>query len=166
MKKRVFLCIGVLYVIFSIIVTVFIFKRNENGAFETSDNLYVHSSKIEEYSSSSLVRFSKKDNIANMVDKEIYYFDSSKKVKKGKMTSYSTNDKVFVVDDDPHDVSLYLGIPNKEYKIVGAIISFFTNKIVFLIFIIIPVIVLLIYELYLLYRYKRSRDNKNEKNTK
>lgn len=168
MKKKLLLVLGILYIMFAIIITIFLFKKNEYNVYETKNSYYICNSSITEYSDSSLVKFNKTDNIASMVDRKVYYFDKSNDIKKGKMESYNEKDNIFMIDDVPYEANHFIGLPSRSYILIGSAINFFTNKIAYLVCIIIPVVLLLVFEVYLLIRYikRKKKGNKDEKDTK
>ena len=167
MKKRILLIIGSLYIIFAIIITIFLFNKNEYGIYETKNSYFICNEAITEYSNSTLVKFDKNNKIESFIDRKIYYLDNNKEVKKEKVESYDKKQDIFMINDVPYESKYFLGQPSRGYILVGTLIKFLNNKIPYLIFIIIPVVLLLIFEIYLLIRYmKKKKDNKDEKDTK
>ncbi len=164
MKGKIIAIIGVIYVILSVFVTKFLLDRNDYGAFETNDNYYVCDKVIEEYSKGSLVKFTKMDDYSALVNEKVYYFDEDKTLKSAELVAYDKDEKIFTIGDINHSSDSLLGKPTKGYALVGAIISFLTTKVFYLLFIIIPVVFLLIYEIYLLTIYFRNGKNRKEAN--
>ena len=168
MKGKLIVIIGIIYVILSVVVTKFLLDRNDYGAFETSSNYYVYSDKIEEYSNTSLVKFSKENDYTSLINKKVYYYNDDKEIQSDILTDYNKDEKIFTINDTNYNVEKMLGIPSKGYLLLGVIINFLTTKLFYLIFIIIPVTILLIYEIYLLFVYIRNgksrKSDNNERN--
>ena len=161
MKRKSFLICGIIYTIIALIITGFLLIRNEYGVFETKNSYFLCDEAITEYRASSLVKFDKKIN-DEKVDKEVYYFDENKNIKKDSLESFNQDEKVFTVNNSNYNYDNFLGIPSASFWGIGAIINFFTKKFVYLLFVIIPVTLLLGYEIYLLYLYIKNNKNKRE----
>ncbi len=164
MKGKIIAVVGVIYVILSVFVTKFLLDRNDYGVFETNDNYYVSDKTIDEYSNGSLVKFAKMDDYSSLVNEKVYYFNEGKQLKSATLGAYDKDEKVFTIESTNYNVENLLGKPSNGYILIGAILSFLTTKVFYLLFIIIPVVFLLIYEIYLLSIYIRGGKNRKEAN--
>lgn len=166
MKGKIITIIGVIYVILSVFVTKFLLDRNENNVFETEKAYYYCNSEIKEYGSTHLVKFDKLDDYSSLVGNDVYYFDTNKQLKNGKLESFDKKENVFSINETNHTVDNLLGVPKKGYFLLGSVINVLTTRVFYLIFIIIPIAFLFVYEIYLLSIYVRNSKNRRDNNEK
>ena len=166
MKKKILIVVLVIYALLVLIATKALLDRNEFGVYETGSNYY-YSGEIENYSSSSLLKFEKRDNLDDLIDKDVYYFDNEKHLKQGKLSEYDTKLETVTVDDVKYGMKNYLGVVSGETKVIGSILNVLTSKGFYFVFVIIPIVILFMFEIYLLYIYashnKDGKDNDDDK---
>ncbi len=166
MKKRLLVIALIIYALLVLISTKALLDRNEYGVFETR-NGYYYSDKLEGYSDSSLLKFSKKVEYEKLVDQDVYYFDQDKSIQLNKLSSYDSEKELFTINGEEYKKENFLGVVDKEYKLLGSILNVITSKGFYFIFIIIPIVILFMLEIYLLVRYvdynKNRKDNNDEK---
>ena len=166
MKKKILVIALIIYAVLVLISTKALLDRNENGVFETKNNYY-YSGEVENYSSSSLLKFSKNVDKEKLVDQDVYYFDAAKALKINKLSSYDKEKDILTIDGENYHSDNFLGVVDHEYKVVGSLLNIITSKGFYFVFIIIPIVVLFMLEIYLLFKYidynKNRKDNNNEK---
>ena len=167
MKKNIKRIMGVVYIILAIFVTKFLLDRNDFGVFETNSSYYVSNSAIKEYSNTSLVKFDRSNDYSDLIGEKVYYFNDDGMLKDEMLESFDKENKTFNIGGVTYKISNMLGKPSNGYAVLGALLSFFTTKIVYLLLVILPVFLLLVYEVYLLVIYlkngKNGKDLKNDK---
>ncbi len=166
MKKKILVIVLIIYALLVLISTKALLDRNENGVFETKNNYY-YSGEIADYPKSSLLKFAKDVDYKELVDKEVFYFDRDKTLRLDKLTSYDEEKEELTIAGEKYKTGYFLGVIDKEYKVLGSILSIITSKGFYFIFIIIPIVILFMFEIYLLFKYvdynKNRKDNNNEK---
>lgn len=170
MKKKLLIFSFIIYIIIAIIATKALLDRNEYGVFVTKNNYYICNEKIKEYDGSSLVRFAKNVDYEEMIDEEVYYFDTDNDLKKDKLVSYDKEQSLFSINNEVFEGDKVLGRPDKAYQIVGSLLNIITSRAFYLIFVIIPILALFIYEIRLLVIYvahsKNRKDNEDDTKAK
>ncbi len=165
MKKKALIIIGAVYLLLALFITACMLKRNDYGIINTKKYSYIVTDAIDKYDDNDLIRFPKKSN-EYYLDKEAYYYDESKMLRKG--TINEIKDNLFTIDGVVNYNVLIIGTPDKSYNLIGGIINTFTNKAIYLIFIILPVFILFVYEIYLFVFYlketKQGKEDNNETN--
>ena len=169
MKKKILVIALVIYALLVLISTKALLDRNEFGVFETKNNYY-YSGEIENYSSSSLLKFAKNVDFTKLVDENIYYFDKDRALKYDKLSSYDSEKETLTINGDSYKKYNILGVVDSECKVLGSLLNVITSKGFYFAFIIIPIVILFMFEIYLLFKYvdynKNRKDNNNEKKPK
>ena len=140
----------IVFIILAIIITVFYFHRDERGDFKFSHTKYVHNAGISEYSNSSMVSFPIKGDYSNLVNKEVYYYESNN-LRRGNLSSISLQSGKFMIDGTEHNTTDFLGQPSGGILILGSVLGFLTEKIDYICGILLPGILCLIYEGFAIY---------------
>ena len=167
-KKLVIkIIIGIFLIIYFLLVILlcsFILKENKYGISESNKKSYIiinENNKTDRNKKGTLVVVEKK-NINNIkVGDEVFTYKSDEKnkvyvsISKVESISLDTNPKYYVLEGDTgnYKSNSLIGTQIKTISSLGSIITFFTNKIVFLIFIIIPPIIFIMYEAYYILKY-------------
>lgn len=166
MKKRLLVIALIIYALLVLISTKALLDRNENGVFETKNNYY-YSGEIANYPKSSLLKFAKNVDYKELVEKEVYYIDRDKAIRLDTLSSYNEEKEELTIAGENYKKGNFLGKVDKEYKVLGTLLSLITSKGFYFIFIIIPIVVLFMFEIYLLVKYvdynKNRKGNNNEK---
>ena len=166
MKKKLLIVALVIYALIVLMSTKALLDRNEYGVFETKNNYY-YSGEVENYSKSSLLKFSKNVDYEKLVDKEIYYIDKDNNVSLNKLTSYDKEKETFAIDGEEYKKNHILGEVESECKVFGSIANIATSKGFYFVFVIIPIVILFMFEIYLLFKYvdynKNRKGNNDEK---
>ena len=149
-----------IFIIFAVVVTIFYQHRVDTGRYKFGHTYYIHDKGIAEYSSSSLVSFPIKGNYDDLIDKEVYYYDSSDALKKDKLVSISLSTKKFSVDGGEYDTSKFLGVPSSGIPLAGSVLDFFGDKLVYICGALIPGILCILYELYAIFMsFRKDKNN-------
>ena len=166
MKKKILVIVLIIYALLVLISTKALLDRNENGVFETKSNYY-YSGEIANYPKSSLLKFAKNVDCKELVDQDVFYFDNDKTLKVDKLSNYDEEKEELTIAGEKVRKSYFLGVVDKEYKVLGSILNVITSKGFYFVFIIIPIVILFMFEIYLLFKYvdynKNRKGNNNEK---
>lgn len=168
MKKWLLKLFIIVYIIMAIIVTLSLLSYNNYDVINSKNHRYIIvQEKDFDYPKWSLVVFQKEDDILSLKNQEVYYLNHNRDICKGTVYSviYENESYVLELDDDVYYYDSLLGTNIKHsYFILGIILSFFTNKYVYLLAIIFPIMLLFIYEICLLVKYiKKIRKKVNTK---
>lgn len=153
MKKKIVEIILVLFIIFEFMATYCLLSFDNYNVLSTKNNYYLIYNGNELFENGSLVKFKRIDNCTNLQEgKEVYYNLSPDVVLKGEISKRDENmDKdAMIVSGNYIKCDRMLGNEFKEYKNIGSIINFITNKKVYFFLILLPTIGLLIYEVFLI----------------
>ncbi len=153
MKKKVIVIILFLFIIFEFFATYCLLSFDNYNVLSTGSYHYLIYNGDEHFEKGSLVRFKKMDNCINILEgEEVYYALSPDIVLKGNVSKREENmdDDAIIISDNYTKCDRILGNEYKEYKNIGKIINFITNRKVYFFLILLPTIGLLIYEVFLI----------------
>ena len=76
-----------------------------------------------------MVSFPIKGDYSNLVNKEVYYYESNN-LRRGNLSSISLQSGKFMIDGTEHNTTDFLGQPSGGILILGSVLGFLTEKIV------------------------------------
>lgn len=155
MKKKVINVFIIIYIIISIIATLFLLSYNDSLIARYKNYAIVpmkHS--YNKLNKGSLVIV--KNNNKFSLEDNVYYFDNTSKIKEGKIETIE--DDALMVNGEVVLKEEVVGKTSKTFTIplLGFLVMLLTSKIGYLVFIILPVLLIFIYEIYLFWRCLKS----------
>ena len=153
MKKKIIEIVLLLFIVFEFFATYCLLSFDNYNVLSIGNYHYLIYNGDEYFNNGSLVRFKKMDKCVNISKgEEVYYALSPDIVLKGNVSEREENmdDDAIIISDNYAKCDRVLGKEYKEYKNIGKIINFVTNRKVYFFLILLPTVGLLIYELFLI----------------
>ncbi len=153
MKKRIIEIILLLFILFEFLATYCLLSFDNYNMIETKNHYYIKYNGDEYFANGSLIKFNKiNDCTAIDEGKEVYYVLSPDVVLKGDVMKRDENMDLdaMIVSGNYIKCNKMLGNEYKEYKNIGKIINFVTNRNIYFFLILLPTMCLLIYEIFLI----------------
>ena len=153
MKRKIIEIVLLLFILFEFFATYCLLSFDNYNVLSMGNYHYLIYNGDEFFEQGSLVRFEKMDKCINILEgKEIYYVLSPDIVLKGNVSKREENmdDDAIIISDNYIKCDRILGNEYKEYKNIGKIINFITNRKVYFFLILLPTVGLLIYEVFLI----------------
>ncbi len=153
MKKKIIEIILILFIAFDFIATYCLLSFDNYNVLSTKNHYYLINNGNELFTKGSLLKFKRIDNCVNVEEgTETYYILSPDVILKGNVSKRDENmdNDAMIISGNYIKCDKMLGNEYKEYKNIGSIINFITNKKVYFFLILLPTMGLLVYEVFLI----------------
>ena len=131
MKKKFFEIVLLLFIVFQFIATYCLLSLNNYNMFVSKKHYYLVYKEGNLFGNGSLVKFDKTINCVDLKEgTEVYYILSPDVVLKGKIDARDENmdNDALIIDGNYVKCDKMLGSNYREYKNIGNIVNFLTNK--------------------------------------